>query len=93
MTKTKEKIKTIVHKADGSVEHTTEKMGTVYKKKDGREWAHCGQRYLLVQREAELAVVHQHPETAPTATPPPALAPTESATPIATVATDAATAP
>ena len=83
MTKTKEKIKTVVHKTDGSVDHTTEKMGTVYKKKDGREWAHCGKNYLQVQREGELAVVHSQPTTAATDTPPPATPATQAAEPAA----------
>jgi len=61
MTRTKEKIKTIVYKADRTVEHSTERMGTVYKKKDGREWAHHGKVYLQVVRDNGLAVIHAFP--------------------------------
>ena len=65
MTRTKEKIKTVVYKADQTVEHSTERMGTVYKKKDGREWAHHGKAYLQVVRDNGLAVIHaHHPENA-----------------------------
>jgi hypothetical protein len=58
MTRSKEKIKTIVLKADGTtVDHTTERMGTVYKKKDGREWAHYKEGYLPVERVDGVATV------------------------------------
>jgi hypothetical protein len=68
MTRTKEKIKTVVLKTDGTtVDHTTERMGTVYKKKDGREWAHYKEGYLLVTRVDGVATVQTKMEAAATA--------------------------
>lgn len=63
MTRTKEKIKAIIFKDDGvAIDHTTERIGSVYKKKDGSEWAHYAKGYLQVVRDSQnVATLHIKP--------------------------------
>jgi hypothetical protein len=97
MTKTKEKIRTMYLKADGTVDDskTTEKNGTVYKKKIG-EFAHHASTYLPVARDSSGVAVVQVPHvetpavTAPVSTAPPVVA-AAAAPPIAVEVIAAAT--
>jgi len=63
MTKSKERIKIILHAPAGleANTRTDERVGMVYKKRDGREWVHFGDGYKVITRVEGHAELHVHP--------------------------------